>query len=79
MRARLFTLENELDRLKVEVSEKDQLSEQVSFDYKFCFIANFLCCKNFKKALHENEEFDHHLNMSLIMKYCILLISNNTF
>lgn len=29
MRAKVFTLENELDRLKVEVSEKDQLSEQV--------------------------------------------------
>lgn len=32
VRARVFTLENELDRLKVEVSEKDQLSEQVRFD-----------------------------------------------
>ena len=29
MRAKVFTLENELDQLKVEVSEKDQLSEQV--------------------------------------------------
>lgn len=29
MRAKVFMLENELDRLKVEVSEKDQLSEQV--------------------------------------------------
>lgn len=31
MRAKVFTLENELDRLKVEVSEKDQLSEQVHY------------------------------------------------
>ncbi|XP_078363001.1 hamartin-like [Oculina patagonica] len=30
VRARVFTLENELDRLKVEVSEKDQLSAQVN-------------------------------------------------
>lgn len=30
MRAKVFILENELDRLKVEVSEKDQLSEQVN-------------------------------------------------
>ena len=31
MRAKVFILENELDRLKVEVSEKDQLSEQVYY------------------------------------------------
>lgn len=30
VRAKVFILENELDRLKVEVSEKDQLSEQVN-------------------------------------------------
>jgi len=32
LRAKIFTLENELDRLKVEASEKDQLSKQVNSD-----------------------------------------------
>lgn len=44
MRGKVFTLENELDRLKLEVSEKDQLSEQVcdvNFDVMFCFILIF--------------------------------------
>lgn len=40
MRARVFTLENELDRLKVEVSEKDQLSEQVGFDQTLFYQQN---------------------------------------
>lgn len=30
LRAKIFTLENELDRLKVEASEKDQLTKQVT-------------------------------------------------
>ena len=61
MRAKVFMLENELERLKMEVSEKDQLSEQVYcklllvtvcffiswFDYNFLLHI----CKGFKKVI----------------------------
>lgn len=55
MKAKVFTLENELDRLKVEVSEKDQLSEQVPCKLLYSssgsfVISSYTFCKGFKKV-----------------------------
>ena len=49
MRAKVFTLENELERLKVEVSEKDQLSEQVRCKLLFSSFSSF--CSFFLHSL----------------------------
>ena len=38
LRARIFTLENELDRLKVQALEKEQLSKQVKWVSYFAFV-----------------------------------------
>ena len=55
MRAKVFTLENELDRLKVEVSEKDQLSEEVHYKLLYLSSGSFIIFtytffKGFKKV-----------------------------
>ena len=55
MRAKVFTIENELDRLKVEVSEKDQLSEEVHCKLLYLSSGSFIIftytfCKGFKKV-----------------------------
>ena len=43
MRAKVFMLENELERLTMEVSEKDQLSEQV-YCKPFFTVCIFIFC-----------------------------------
>ena len=58
MRAKVFTLENELDRLKVEVSEKDQLSEQVHCQLFYSSSGSFIIspytfCKGFKNPARQ--------------------------
>lgn len=61
MKARIFTLENELDRLKVQALEKEQLSKQVKWVSYFVFVHSkkiFILIidrgrRSFKKVLQE--------------------------
>ena len=55
MRARIFTLENELDRLKTHLAEKDQLSDQVHFDNVIIVLFNNAQTLKFKARQLKSE------------------------